>query len=159
MREYSNKDQIGFDDILLIPQHSEISSRQDVSISTTLGKGLNGIAMSIPIIAAPMDTVCEHKMAYTIRQAGGLGVVHRYMPIEMQVEQIKLAKAMSGPAVGSVGARGDFAHDAVKLVSAGALAILVDVANGHSEYAINAVKELRQVLGNQVHIMAGNVAT
>jgi len=159
MREYSNKDQIGFDDILLIPQHSEISSRQDVSLATTLGNGLNGIAMSIPIIAAPMDTVCEHKMASTIRKAGGLGIIHRYMPIESQIEEIKLAKALGGSACGSVGARGEFAHDAVKLINSGALAILVDVANGHSEYAINAVKELRQVFGNQVHIMAGNVAT
>jgi IMP dehydrogenase len=159
MREYSNKNQIGFDDILLIPQHSEVSSRNDVSLSNTLGKGLNGIAMSMPIIAAPMDTVCEYEMAASIRKAGGFGIIHRYMPIEKQVEQIGLSKEMGGSAGGSVGARGDFAHDAVKLVNAGALLILIDVANGHSEYAVNAVKELRQVFGNQIHIMAGNVAT
>jgi IMP dehydrogenase len=159
MKEYSNKDQIGFDDILLIPQHSEISSRKDVSLSTTLGKNLNGIVMSMPIIAAPMDTVCEHEMAAAIRKAGGFGIIHRYMAIEQQVEQIKLAKALGGSAGGSVGARGGFAHDAVKLVNAGALAVLIDVANGHSEYAINAVKELREVFGSQIHIMAGNVAT
>ena len=159
MREYSNRDQIGFDDILLIPQHSEISSRQDVSLATTIGNGLNGIAMSMPIIAAPMDTVCEHEMASSIRKAGGFGIIHRYMPIEQQAEEIKLAKAMGGPAGGSVGARGEFTHDAVKLVEAGALMILIDVANGHSEHAIGAVKELRQVFGNQLHIMAGNVAT
>jgi IMP dehydrogenase len=159
MREYSNKDQVGFDDILLIPQHSDISSRKGVSLATTIGSGFNGIAMSIPIIAAPMDTVCEHKMAATIRRAGGLGIIHRYMTLEKQVEEIKMAKALSGPAAGSVGAKGNFAHDAVKLVNAGALLILIDVANGHSDYAVNAVKELRQVFGNQVHIMAGNVAT
>ena len=159
MKEYSNKNQIGFDDILLIPQHSEISSRNDVSLATTLGRGLNGVAMSMPIIAAPMDTVCEHEMASSIRKAGGFGIIHRYMPIEKQVEQIGLAKALGGSAGGSVGARGEFAHDAVKLVNAGALLILIDVANGHSEYAVNAVKELRQVFGNQIHIMAGNVAT
>jgi IMP dehydrogenase len=159
VKEYSNKSQIGFDDILLIPQHSEISSRRDVSLATTLGRGLNGIAMSMPIIAAPMDTVCEHEMAASIRKAGGFGIIHRYMTIQEQVEQIGLAKSMGGSAGGSVGARGDFAHDAVKLVSAGALLILIDIANGHSEHAVNAVKELRQVFGNQVHIMAGNVAT
>lgn len=159
MREYNNRDQIGFDDILLIPQHSEIESRRDVSLATSIGKGLNGVAMSMPIIAAPMDTVCEHEMAASIRKAGGFGIIHRYMPIERQVEQVKLAKALGGSAGGSVGARGEFAHDAVKLVSAGALLILVDIANGHSEHAINAVKELRQVFGNQIHIMAGNVAT
>jgi IMP dehydrogenase len=159
MKEYSNKDQIGFDDILLIPQHSEISSRNDVSLATTLGRGLNGVAMSMPIIAAPMDTVCEHEMAASIRKSGGFGIIHRYMKIEEQVQQVMAAKALGGSAGGSVGARGDFAHDAVKLVNAGALLILIDVANGHSEYAINAVKELRQVFGDQIHIMAGNVAT
>lgn len=159
MKEYSNKNQIGFDDILLIPQHSEVSSRSDVSLSTTLGAGLNGIAMSMPIIAAPMDTVCEHEMASSIRKAGGFGIIHRYMTIEEQVKQIALAKAMGGSAGGSVGARGEFSHDAVKLVGAGALLILVDVANGHSEHAVGAVKELRQIFGNQIHIMAGNVAT
>jgi IMP dehydrogenase len=159
MKEYSNKSQIGFDDILLIPQHSEISSRSDVSLATTLGRGLNGVAMSMPIIAAPMDTVCEHEMAASIRKAGGFGIIHRYMSIEKQVEQIGLAKSMGGSAGGSVGARGGFAHDAVKLVNAGALLILIDIANGHSEHAVNAVKELRQVFGSQVHIMAGNVAT
>lgn len=159
MKEYSNKNQIGFDDILLIPQHSDVSSRNDVSLATTLGKGLNGVAMSIPIIAAPMDTVCEHEMASSIRKAGGFGIIHRYMPIEKQVEQVGIAKAMGGPAGGSVGARGEFTHDAVRLVNAGALLILIDIANGHSEHAVAAVKELRQVFGNQIHIMAGNVAT
>ena len=159
MKEYSGRDQIGFDDILLIPQHSEIASRRDVSLATTIGKYLNGIAMSIPIIAAPMDTVCEHQMASSIRKAGGFGIIHRYMSIDHQVEQIMLSKQLGGSAGGSVGARGDFTHDAVKLVDAGALMILIDIANGHSEHAINAVKELRQVFGNQLHIMAGNVAT
>jgi IMP dehydrogenase len=113
----------------------------------------------MPIIAAPMDTVCEYEMAASIRKAGGFGIIHRYMTVDQQAEQIKMSKALGGSAGGSVGARGEFAHDAVKLVNAGALAILIDIANGHSEHAVNAVKELRQVFGSQIHVMAGNVAT
>ena len=159
MKEYTKKEHIGFDDILLIPQHSEIESRKDVNLSTSIGKGTASISMSTPIIAAPMDTVCEHKMAATIRKAGGLGIIHRYMTVDEQAEQIKLAKALGEAVGGSIGARGDFAKDAVKLVTSGAALILIDVANGHSEYAVNAVKELRSVFGNHIHIMAGNVAT
>jgi IMP dehydrogenase len=159
MREYSNKEHIGFDDILLIPQHSEIESRKDVSLATSIGSGVTSIGMTIPIIAAPMDTVCEYKMASTIRKAGGLGIIHRYMPIQDQVQEIKVAKALGGSAGGSVGARGDFIDDAVSIVGAGAALVLIDVANGHSDYAIKAVKDLRNTFGNGIHIMAGNVAT
>lgn len=159
MKEYSNKEHIGFDDILLVPQHSNIASRRDVSLSTNIGNGMNSIALKIPMIAAPMDTVCEHEMAATMRKAGGLGIIHRYMPIDKQVEELLLAQGLGGLAGGSIGAKAGFVEDAVRLVDAGALLILVDLANGHSDHAINAVKELREVFGSHIHIMAGNVAT
>jgi len=159
MKEYSNKEHIGFDDILLIPQHSEIESRKDVNLGSSLGRGLSSVSLGTPIIAAPMDTVCEHGMAVAMRKNGGLGIIHRYMTAQQQAEQIKMSKALGGPAAGSVGARGDFVQDAIALVDAGALLILIDVANGHSEYAVGAVKSLRKLFGNSLHIMAGNVAT
>ena len=159
MKEYSNKEHIGFDDILLVPQHSEIESRKNVSLTSRLGKGLTSLVLDTPIIAAPMDTVCEHEMAVAMRKAGGLGVIHRYMTIEQQVEHVRMSKALFGPAAGSVGARGNFVEDAIALIDAGALLVLIDVANGHSEYAVSAVKSLRKLFGNTVHIMAGNVAT
>lgn len=159
MREYSNKEHIGFDDILLIPQHSEIQSRKNVILSSTIGSGLSSISLTTPIIAAPMDTVCEYKMATAIRKIGGLGIVHRYMTIQEQSGEIRMAKALGGPAGGSVGARGSFVGDAIALVDAGALLILIDVANGHSDYAIKAVKDLRNLFGITLHIMAGNVST
>jgi len=67
MKEYSNKEHIGFDDILLIPQHSEIESRKDVDLSVSLGRGVRSIRLKIPIVAAPMDTVCESDMAIAIK--------------------------------------------------------------------------------------------
>jgi len=159
MREYSNKEHIGFDDILLIPQHSEIESRKNIDLSIALGRGGRSLNLRIPIIAAPMDTVCETEMAVAIRKEGGLGIIHRYMPIQDQVDKVKMTKALGGIAGGSVGARGDYVHEAVALVGAGASLILIDVANGHSSYAVKAVQSLRQAFGNGTHIMAGNVAT
>jgi IMP dehydrogenase len=156
MKEYSKKEHISFDDILLVPQHSEISSRKDVSLSTVLG---NGLELGIPIIAAPMDTVCEEKMALAMSRAGGLGVIHRYMANRDQAKQIKLVVDQGAKVGGSVGATAGFDKEAELLVDAGASLILVDIANGHSHHAINAVTTLRKVLGSDFHIMAGNVAT
>lgn len=159
MRKYTNEEHLSFDDILLIPQHSGISSRKDVSTATTIGSGSSAFRLNVPVIAAPMDTVCEWEMAVAIRNAGGIGVTHRYMPIEEQVRQIKMVKANQAIAGGSVGAVGDFEYDALDLLEAGAAFILIDVANGHSDHAVYATKRLRTMLGRDVHVMAGNVST
>ena len=155
MREYSNKEHIGFDDILLVPQYTETNSRKDISLHTMLG----GLSMGIPFLAAPMDTVCEAEMAAAIRRHGGYGVIHRYMSIYDQVQQIKKVKELGGSAIGSVGARGSFLSDAISLGEAGAVGILVDTANGHNLNAIEAVKGIRTIYGDNIHIMAGNVST
>lgn len=159
MKQYKNKEQISFDDILLVPQYSEVESRRSVDISTIIGKGHKGIVMSVPVIAAPMDTVCEWQMAVAIRKSGGLGIIHRYMTVEDRVKQVKYALA-NGAACGvAIGAKGMYAQEAFVLANAGASVILIDTANGHSRYAVDAVKNLRQQLGAYVHIMAGNVST
>jgi len=158
MKEYSSKEMLSFDDILLVPQFSGIASRKDVSLSTILGDGLE---LDIPIIAAPMDTVCEWQMAEAMDNHGGLGILHRYMSFEEQHSMVRMSNAQSiTKNIGvSVGATGSFVPDAVMLAEAGANVILVDVANGHNENAIAAVKSLRKELGADIHIMAGNVAT
>jgi IMP dehydrogenase len=156
MREYSNKEQLSFDDILLVPQHSDVQSRKDVSLRTTLGDGLE---LSIPMIAAPMDTVCEESMALAMSMAGGLGILHRYMSINDQVRKVTMLKEVNAIVGGSVGAKGNYIEDARSLANAGADLILIDIANGHSDYSIGAVKTLRLILGDSFHIMAGNVST
>jgi IMP dehydrogenase len=156
MREYSNKEQLSFDDILLVPQHSEVQSRKDVSLRTTLGDGLE---LGIPMIAAPMDTVCEENMALAMSMAGGLGILHRYMSINDQVRKVRMLKGVDAIVGGSVGAKGDYIEDAKSLANAGADLILIDIANGHSDYAISAVRVLKNILEESVHVMAGNVST
>lgn len=156
MKEYSNKEQLSFDDILLVPQFSGINSRRDVSLSTILSDGLE---LDLPIIAAPMDTVCEESMALAMSKAGGLGVIHRYMSVEEQAAKIRLVRDADAVVGGSVGARGSFVKDAESLANAGATLILIDIANGHSHHATSAVGALKEAFGEDVHIMAGNVAT
>ena len=68
-----------FDDVLIVPQYSEISSRSECDISPSL-PGMP--YMRIPIFAANMDTVCELDMAIKMSRLGGVGIIHRYMSVE-----------------------------------------------------------------------------
>jgi len=78
-----------FDDVLLVPKRTNVRSRRDVNTATRLSRRLR---LKVPIVSAPMDTVTEHKMAITIARAGGLGVIHRFMTIEQQVDEVLKVK-------------------------------------------------------------------
>ncbi len=82
------KEGLTFDDVLLIPAKSEVLPK-DVNLSSQLTKK---IKLNIPIISAAMDTVTEHKMAIAMAREGGLGVIHKNMPIELQAEEVKKVK-------------------------------------------------------------------
>lgn len=77
-----------FDDVLLVPQMSEILSRSAVDTRTKIG----GLQLNIPIISANMDTVTEWKMAEAMARLGGIGIIHRFMTIEDQVRQVERVK-------------------------------------------------------------------
>lgn len=78
-----------FDDVLLVPKHSAIRSRSAVDTSTWL---VPGIRLAIPIISANMDTVTEAEMAIAMAQAGGIGIIHRFMSIERQASLVRRVK-------------------------------------------------------------------
>ena len=82
------KEGLTFDDVLLIPAKSEVLPK-DVNLSSQLTKK---IKLNIPIISAAMDTVTEHKMAIAMAREGGLGVIHKNMPIELQAEEVRKVK-------------------------------------------------------------------
>ena len=78
-----------FDDVLLVPKHSTIRSRRLVKTATRLTRQ---IPLAIPIISANMDTVTESAMAIAMAQAGGIGILHRFMPVKRQVEMLRRVK-------------------------------------------------------------------
>jgi IMP dehydrogenase len=147
-----------YDDIQLIPQYSEVESRSSIDLSTQLSYRFR---LSIPIVAAPMDTVCEWEMAVELMKLGGVGCIHRFMTIEEEAEQIKKVKkhAYSNPNIpvmAAVGATGDYLERAQELVKAGANVILIDVAHGHHIHVKNAIPKLK---GLGCDVIAGNIAT
>lgn len=78
-----------YDDVLLVPQYSDVESRKRLSTSTKLTSKLN---LQIPIVSANMDTVTESEMAVAMARAGGIGIIHRFMSIDEQVRQVQRVK-------------------------------------------------------------------
>ena len=77
-----------FDDVLLVPAESNVLPT-DVDLSTNLTKT---IRLNTPIMSAAMDTVTEYRMAIAIAREGGIGVIHKSMPIDAQAEQVVMVK-------------------------------------------------------------------
>ena len=146
-----------FDDVLIVPRRSSIRSRQDVSVRTRLS---SRIELGIPVVAANMDTVCEHEMAVAMACLGGIGILHRFMPIDAQAEQVETVKqAGAGLLVGAaVGTDRDMVDRAKALVAAGVDALVLDIAHGHSEHALDGVRRLKDHFAD-TDVVAGNVAT
>lgn len=143
---------LSFNDVILLPKHSTITSRSIPSVSTNIGFDLE-----IPILSAPMDCVTGYKMAAMLYCLGGSGVIHRFMPIE---DQVAIAKKLGNFALGktffAVGASGDWQDRYKQLADNGVRNFCVDVANGHSILALQATEELAKLGYN---VMAGNIGT
>ena len=85
-RDDPMKETLTYDDVLLVPQYSNIRSRSEVNIGSVLDGPNATIRLSLPIIASPMDTISEEEMGVTMWQEGGLAVIHRYNTIVRQAE-------------------------------------------------------------------------
>jgi IMP dehydrogenase len=151
----NQKQNLAYDDVLLQPQYSDIRSRTEIDISAELGKGVN---LSLPIFASPMDTISECMMAHAMSECGGAAIIHRYNTIQ---EQAKLLNKVETPRnVGAaIGITGDYLERAAALVEYGVGLLCVDVAHGHHIMMKEALFKLRDLFGDDLHIMAGNVAT
>jgi len=81
-----------FDDILMEPLLSSISTRKSISLETNIATNNRKLILKTPLISSPMDTVTETEMAIKMALTGGLGIIHRYMSIEDQVAQVTKVK-------------------------------------------------------------------
>ena len=82
------KEGLTFDDVLLIPAASEVVPRQ-ISLGTQLTRKIH---LNIPLLSSAMDTVTEYKMAIAMAREGGIGIIHKNMSIEQQIEQVDMVK-------------------------------------------------------------------
>lgn len=169
-----------YDDIQLVPKYSEVSSRKNIRLQTLLTRRYG---LHIPIVAAPMDTVCDYEMAYRLMLLGGVGIIHRFMSIQEQADCVKAlqgaiygegfggpyedwgiqyddwhAEIKAVPIAAAVGATGDAIDRAKVLMKAGANIILIDVAHGHHKNVKDIIAEIKS-FKDTVDVIAGNIAT
>ena len=166
-----------FDDVLLVPQLSDIESRSCVDLSVP---GFESpfarltdkhTDLKCPIVGSPMDTVMGPQSAAMMAKFGGFGILHRYCSIEDSKQMFfETTELMSGELddtsqhlaqniMVAIGATNDYFERATELYDAGCRAFCIDVAHGHHINVKNALNKLRSRFGKKVHIMTGNVAT
>lgn len=171
-----------YDDIQLVPAFSNIKSRQNIKLHTLLSRRYG---LLHPLVASPMDTVCGLDMAFKMFLMGGVGVVHRFMSIEEQVDIAKelhskiYGDGISGPfedwgimldnwhseikqipIAMAIGVQNEDRIRAIKLVEAGANVLVIDVAHGDHKNVIDMVKWCKeQPTFEDVDIIAGNIVT
>lgn len=174
----NNNFTLTYDDIQLVPRFSNVKSRMNVELRSKL---TNRYECLIPIIAAPMDTVCELDMAKRLAMTGGVGAIHRFNTIEEQCNIVRellnyavdvdLASRWNEmncnwngtvydiPLVAAIGVSEDDKKRAKRLVEAGCNILLIDVAHGHHSNVGDMIEFIKNELPEHIDIIAGNVAT
>ncbi len=145
---------ITFDDVLLVPSYNHWESRKVVDISMTDKSGR--LSLQLPVMTANMDTITEADMVNFIGKRGGIGVLHRFMSI---ADNVAAFKSCRYPCFVSIGCTPHELERAAALRDAGADFFCVDVAHAHARYVGRTLKNIRDMLGKETCIMAGNVAT
>ena len=143
-----------FDDVILVPGYNGIRSRQNVTTSVSI----LGREFQIPLMSSNMDTITELDMANAMAAAGGMGILHRFMTVEKNVEVFKKLADKTKVAI-SIGLGKEGVTRAEALIAAGANMICVDVAHGHSKEVNRTIRTLRELHSENILVIAGNVAT
>jgi IMP dehydrogenase len=166
MKEVITSLKLAYDDVLIKPNYSEISSRASVNTTTYIGKN----KFKLPIISSNMDTITGSKMAAKMAELGGLGLVHRYMSIE---EQMKILDEWpSGPTNTEVLGLsfGTLKNDKERIdttlgylkhyssVKEENVVFCVDIAHGDSLHMLDTIKYIRDA-GWENTLMAGATCT
>ncbi len=160
---------VTFDDVLLSPAYSEIKPKV-VDTSITIGK----VKLKIPILSAAMDTVTENEMAINLALNGGLGVIHRNMPIDKQVSEVKKVhsfkvnqKKFENAVINSkkqiavaaaIGVENNAYLRLLELLKASVDIVFVDVAHAHTKTTLKFIEKAKKVL-KKTSLIVGNIAT
>lgn len=144
-----------YDDVLLVPQKSDISSRSEIDLSTEIAPGLK---LKIPLISISMDTVTGVDMAIAIYNLGGLGLLPRFDPPEIQADKVSRVKKAGVKVGAAIGLRDDYMKRAELQIKAGADVITLDIAHAHTTSALEAISKFKNRFP-KVPMLAGTIAT
>ncbi|HPJ17367.1 MAG TPA: guanosine monophosphate reductase [Candidatus Woesebacteria bacterium] len=144
-----------FNDVLLIPQYSQIPSRSQVSLKTNLTPK---VTINLPLAAANMDTVVGQDLAVAIAKVGGVAFYPRFATPDIQVKEVKAIFDQGLFTVPSVGIKYGELERFDLLVRSGATVILVDVAHAHQKNCLDFIKFVKKKYP-KVEVIAGAAAT
>lgn len=147
-----------FDDVLLMPKHSEMNSRRAPNLESKVTKNWT---LKTPIISANMDTVTGSAMAIKMAELGGLGILHRFMTPEEQIAEVKLMrekiKPLGLPVAASIGVKEEGMKRADMLADAGVDIFTIDIAHGDSVMMLEVLDYVKKKYP-KIDVIAGNTA-
>ena len=150
----SINESLTFDDVLLLPQYSDVlPSQTNISLKLT-----EKILLKVPFLSSAMDTVTESKMSIAIAKEGGMGIVHRNLDIKNQSKEVKKVKDKKLLVGAAVGTNKEDLERVKSLISNGVDLIVIDTAHGHSEKVLKILSKLKKING-KIPICVGNIAT
>ena len=144
------KHALTYDDVALVPQFNNIPSRTEPLLETWLTKNLK---ISIPLLAANMDTVMSEDLAEVLLEQGSIPIFHRFTSFELQKKWVKKFK---GKTLISCGIQR--IEETRELLDLGAIGVCIDVAHGHSDRMFRHIEELKKKHSDK-EVIAGNVCT
>ncbi len=165
MNKDTNTRSICFDDVLLVPKKSNIVTRGEIKLDTVIGNPNRPqafINLKNPIIMAPMDFITSNSMIDKVVSFGGLAILPRYANFEQRINRLKeifltTDKNFVGFSISIEESKNLAYLDILK--NMGVRILLLEVAFGHLQIVVDAVKELRYNIDSNVHIMTGNISS
>lgn len=148
---------LSYDDVFIIPQYSDISSRKEVNITKTI----NGKTVEVPVLNANMETIADDVLCSELKKTGGVPALHRFQSIEdacFEYSKVATCNNKVSPIFVSVGVNRDSKERAQELYNVGAREFIIDIAHGDSFQMKSMIQWLKSNLP-ECYILAGNVGT
>jgi IMP dehydrogenase len=143
------KEVLSFDDVLIVPQYSNIASRKDVDTSS--------FGLKTPIISSNMDTITGYVMATEMARLGAGACLHRFSTVQENINEFK--KSPQSTTMVSIGIGEAELERAIWLFESGAMYFVIDVAHGAANHVVEQYDKIRSIVKNNASIMVGNFAT
>jgi len=143
-----------FDDVLLLPGYTDFS-REEINLSSNLTRK---IKLEAPLVSAPMDKVTESRLAIALAKAGGIGIIHRNLPIKEQVREVLKVKRENLLVGAAISSQKGFEERTEALIKAKTDVIVIDSAHGFAKFVIDCLTVIKKKYP-KTQVIAGNVAT
>lgn len=145
---------LSFDDILLVPDYADFN-RGDINLTSQLTKK---IKLQMPFVSSPMDTVTESGLAIALAQVGGIGIIHRNLTINDQVNEVTKVKTKKYIVGAAIGVSSGYKERVEALIKAKVDVICIDSAHGYTSQMIDVIQYIKNTYPH-IEVIAGNIAT